>query len=322
LNLSNGITVKESNMYGKVEYNEKGLIICEICKKSFSRVCTHVRQKHGISALEYKEMYGLDKTKGLCSLMSSLNTSVRTYANYDKCITGNLFNKGMNTRFINGHKGRTKDKMSEQTRLRLCEANKDFGNRVKNHIKAIQDSFNELLKSMKGSETPVVDIKPNELTVIAGNFFHNNNGKIEVVNPHLGKHSLNSRDAYDKAVMAYFGHNLTFKFHLRKTDYARIPYVSVYLWNGLCMLNEYPKCVEMHKQFKYKYFDMFFQKILNPANTIELQYSKIDVEMQHYNMKLETLWTANIIVNNDVFDSLNNILNEKDRFNNFRCCQV
>ena len=43
------------------------MIKCKICDKSFKRVCSHVRQTHGVSAREYKEAFGLDVKKGILS---------------------------------------------------------------------------------------------------------------------------------------------------------------------------------------------------------------------------------------------------------------
>jgi DNA-directed RNA polymerase subunit RPC12/RpoP len=40
---------------------------CLICGKEFGRVCRHAQMKHGVSAREYKEMFGLDVKKGILS---------------------------------------------------------------------------------------------------------------------------------------------------------------------------------------------------------------------------------------------------------------
>ena len=105
-------------MYGRVEYNRHGKPKCEICGEHFTRVVGHVRQKHFINEREYKIRFGFDLGKGICSQQSSELSRRQTLKNYDRCITNN-FKKGENTQFKKGHKGRTKDQVSEQTRIAL-----------------------------------------------------------------------------------------------------------------------------------------------------------------------------------------------------------
>jgi len=107
--------------YGIIEYDDKGNPICEICKKSFKRVLSHVRQKHFISEKEYKLTFGFDLGKGICSKESSERSREAVYSNYDKCIGKNLLNAGSSTRYVKGHDGRTADKVQEQTKIRLIE---------------------------------------------------------------------------------------------------------------------------------------------------------------------------------------------------------
>ncbi len=107
--------------YGIIEYDQYGNPICEICKKSFKRVIAHVRQKHDMNEREYKVKFGFDLKKGICSKDSSELSRDKLFENYDKCVTKNLLNKGSKSRFKKGDPGRTKDKVSEQTRLMLRE---------------------------------------------------------------------------------------------------------------------------------------------------------------------------------------------------------
>ena len=111
--------------YGKIEYNQQGQPKCEICGEYFNRVLSHVRQKHQMSEKEYKKQFGFDSKKGICSKESSEKTRIKTLNNYDKCIQRNLLVKGRGTRFEDEHTGRTKDKVSQQTRLRLKERLKE-----------------------------------------------------------------------------------------------------------------------------------------------------------------------------------------------------
>ncbi len=111
---------------GIIKYNEDGLPMCEICGKHFKRVTYHVRQVHGISARDYKKAYGFDLIKGICSASSSQKTSEQTISNYEKVIVPNLLNGGKETRFKDGSKGRTKDKVSEQTYIRLKQLRQNY----------------------------------------------------------------------------------------------------------------------------------------------------------------------------------------------------
>ena len=107
--------------YGIIEYNSDGQPKCEICGEFFNRVIAHARQKHSINEREYKLKFGLDLRKGVCSKKSHDLSSERALSNYDKCITKNLLNGGANSRFVKGSAGRTKDKVSEQTKIMLVK---------------------------------------------------------------------------------------------------------------------------------------------------------------------------------------------------------
>jgi len=107
--------------YGQIEYDDAGKPICEICDKSFNRVLSHVRQKHDMSEKEYKTLFGFDLHKGICSLESAEKSRLKALENYDLVIAQNLIGNGSKTRFVKGSKGRTKDKVSEQTRNALVE---------------------------------------------------------------------------------------------------------------------------------------------------------------------------------------------------------
>lgn len=111
--------------YGIIEYNEEGLVKCEVCGLYFKRPLTHVRQKHFLEEREYKQQFGFDVKKGICSKESAELSRERVYENYDKCIKRNLEEKGAKSRFKKGSKGRTKDKVSAQTKKRLKDRLKE-----------------------------------------------------------------------------------------------------------------------------------------------------------------------------------------------------
>lgn len=111
--------------YGKIEYDEDGLPKCEICGKYFKRILAHARQKHDITEREYKLQFGFDVKKGICSKESSETSREAVLRNADQCIGKNLIHGGAKSRFKDGDPGRTKDKVSEQTKIRLKERLKE-----------------------------------------------------------------------------------------------------------------------------------------------------------------------------------------------------
>lgn len=111
---------------GKVHYDEKGNPRCHICGKSYKKVLSHVWQKHGMSAEEYKKKFGLDLNKGLICEETRKTLQQHIKNNYNKVVTENLINKGKNTRFEKGSKGRTADQVSLQTLNRLKGSFKDY----------------------------------------------------------------------------------------------------------------------------------------------------------------------------------------------------
>lgn len=120
-------------MYGVIEYDPDGKPICEICGKSFERVISHVRQKHFLSEKEYKVQFGFDLGKGICSKESAEKSRIKALENYDKVVGKNLILNGEKSRFKKGDQGRTRDQLSEQTRLMLVSrfASPDFINHRK-----------------------------------------------------------------------------------------------------------------------------------------------------------------------------------------------
>ena len=107
--------------FGIIEHNALGKPKCELCGQYFSRVLSHVRQKHFMTEREYKIMFGFDVKKGITSQESRLKSRQAVLNNFDKCIGDNLIKKGKSSRFKHGDNGRTKEYVSEQTRLRLSK---------------------------------------------------------------------------------------------------------------------------------------------------------------------------------------------------------
>jgi hypothetical protein len=82
---------------------------------------SHVWQKHDLLADEYKEMFGLDKKKGILNEDAREVLRQRVKENYDVVVAQNLLKNGQRSRFKYGSGGRTKDKVSEQTRRMLSQ---------------------------------------------------------------------------------------------------------------------------------------------------------------------------------------------------------
>ena len=133
--------------YGIIEYDKEGKPKCEICAKHYNRVTSHVRQAHNISAREYKLKFGFDLNKGIISKASKKKSSDAVHRNFDLVVTKNLVVKGNKTRFKHGSKGRTKDQVSEQTRLMLNERLK-----TPTMIEAMKKSGRKVGKSCLGNK--------------------------------------------------------------------------------------------------------------------------------------------------------------------------
>lgn len=91
-------------------------IQCLICGKYFKRVCTHARQKHDISAREYKEEFGYDVKKGITTEEDRLH--MRKLAIKNK-MPEQLKKAGEKTRFKKGQPGIGIYKRSQETLKKL-----------------------------------------------------------------------------------------------------------------------------------------------------------------------------------------------------------
>lgn len=105
--------------YGEVAYSPDGKPICHVCGKAYHKILAHSWQVHNLSAYDYKKQFGLETSYGIMSEESTKLARKRVYENYDTSIKENLLEKGTETRFKEGHEGRTKDQVSEQTRREL-----------------------------------------------------------------------------------------------------------------------------------------------------------------------------------------------------------
>lgn len=80
---------------------EKGKIKCILCGGYFKKVCSHVTQKHGMTAREYKKLLGVTLFYGILSKESKKLASKRVLDN-PEIIRKNLIEKGIKTRIKKG----------------------------------------------------------------------------------------------------------------------------------------------------------------------------------------------------------------------------
>lgn len=113
--------------YGEIKYNEEGNPICHICGEAHKKLMSHVWQVHGISAYDYKKEFGLDVGKGIMSEESKKKIRNKTLEHKEIVIDKNLLEHGRKSRFKKGHRGRTKEYVSEQTRRMLRQHIKGIG---------------------------------------------------------------------------------------------------------------------------------------------------------------------------------------------------
>lgn len=91
---------------GIVYYDKNGKIICPICERSFSKLISHVIQKHNMSGKEFRLKHGFCVGFSFMSKEAKEKAREANLKNYDKVVINNLINGGKETRFkgIRGNK--------------------------------------------------------------------------------------------------------------------------------------------------------------------------------------------------------------------------
>lgn len=92
---------------GRIEMDEKGKPICHICGRSFTRLGSHIKESHGMSIDEYKEMFGLCRKARTTESCYSKHMRELAYQ-YD--MPKRLIETGKSTRVIKGDGSRRKGK--------------------------------------------------------------------------------------------------------------------------------------------------------------------------------------------------------------------
>lgn len=115
--------------YGEIIYDTNGLLVCHICGKGgFRALGHHVRQAHKDEVenmIAYKKLYGLDVKRGILIEETRLVKARKTKAN--GTMSNLMGEHSIEHRFKKGDAGRTKDKISEQTKRRMANRNKEQG---------------------------------------------------------------------------------------------------------------------------------------------------------------------------------------------------
>ena len=105
--------------YGEIIKTPDGKIVCHICGNAYTKLGSHVFQKHNMTSREYKEMFGLEVGRGLITEEHRQHLKSQVMRNYDKVVADNLIKGGAGTRYKVGGAGRPKSKLSEQTLRKL-----------------------------------------------------------------------------------------------------------------------------------------------------------------------------------------------------------
>jgi hypothetical protein len=104
---------------GVIVYNDEGNPICHICGRAYKKLMGHVRQKHDMTAYEYKKEFGLNTTHSVMCKSSVELARKHNLENYDTVVTKNLIACGKQTRFTKGSHGRQRAMLSLQELYRI-----------------------------------------------------------------------------------------------------------------------------------------------------------------------------------------------------------
>lgn len=86
---------------GEICYAPNGDVICHICGMAYRKLGNHIRFKHNLSQVEYRELFKLYHNTKLSNI--DYRDKMRLYNNryYDKVVKKNLIEHGANTRTTN-----------------------------------------------------------------------------------------------------------------------------------------------------------------------------------------------------------------------------
>ena len=99
---------------GRIEYDNRGCVVCHICGRAYKRLGSHIKESHKMTIAEYKEAYGL---------CNNARTTETEYSNkmrdlaYKNGMVERLQKFGFNTRI---QKGETDKRKNKRVRLQEC----------------------------------------------------------------------------------------------------------------------------------------------------------------------------------------------------------
>lgn len=103
---------------GEVFYDEQGRMVCHICGRAYDKLTQHIKQIHNIGPVEYREMFGLNRTFKLTS--ERYKQKCRENINEQKISMLRHFEKGSNT--LEG--GTTPNNASKKRRVQYVKNRK------------------------------------------------------------------------------------------------------------------------------------------------------------------------------------------------------
>ena len=106
----NGGTINKPPNRGEIAYDNRGFVICHVCGRAYRRLGSHIRESHGITISEYKEIFGL------------CNNSRTTEANYSQYMRDLAYKNNMPALLI---------KVGESTRIKRGEKDRRLGKKVR-----------------------------------------------------------------------------------------------------------------------------------------------------------------------------------------------
>lgn len=109
-----GGTINPIPKHGEITHDERGFVICHICGKAFKRLGSHIKESHGFTIAEYKEMFGLCNNAKTTEQTYSQHMSKLAYRN---AMPQRLQETGQKTRIKKGDKTL---RFGKKARLQEC----------------------------------------------------------------------------------------------------------------------------------------------------------------------------------------------------------